>query len=203
MASNTSKTIQTKTQADRPGMNTPLRIGLGCAFTVFLVVGLVVWGVNSILHAPRQAWSVAWSGDGKMLAAGFGWWTGPFLGRDQADQTVRVWNTDHLDQKPIVLKRHESPVIAVAFSPDGRYLASGENLGGAGVLLWDAHNLNAPLVNLGGVGNRALAFSPNGRWLAGVGGFWDMQNLSAPPITLFGANEQLLTPVTYTVSSLT
>src|SRR5205823_2364745 len=153
--------------------------------TVFLVVGLVVWGVNSFLHAPQQAWSVAWSGDGKMLAAGFGRDRKEAWPQDP-DQTVRVWNTDHLDQKPIVLKRPESPVVAVAFSPDGRYLASGEYSGDPDVLLWDTHNLNSPVAHLGIVGPGALSFSPNGRWLAGMGGFWDMQNLSAPPITLYG-----------------
>ena len=81
-----------------------------------------------------------------------------------------------------VLTGHASPVNAVAFSPDGRTLASaGDDHGGDGaVRLWDVatrRQIGGPLTGLGQM--RAVAFSPDGTTLASGGGdgkvrLWDV-----------------------------
>jgi hypothetical protein len=59
-------------------------------------------------------------------------------------------------------------VYAVAFSPDGRLLATGHNK--APVLLWDAATGRlVRQIEAGDGATRCLAFSPDGRWLASGG----------------------------------
>jgi WD40 repeat protein len=70
----------------------------------------------------------------------------------------------------VVLGGHEREVWALAFSSDGRWLASGS--GDTTVRLWDMHNHRAEPVVLGGHEREvwALAFSSDGRWLASGSG---------------------------------
>jgi RNA polymerase sigma factor (sigma-70 family) len=93
---------------------------------------------------------VAWSPDGRLLAAG------------SLDRTVSVW--DGRDGAPgFVLDGHGGPVRAVAWSPDGKTLAAGE---GGVVRLWDVAGRKSR-GTLDGHGNvLTLAFSPDGRFLA-------------------------------------
>src|SRR5207248_6746900 len=83
-------------------------IGLGCALAVLIPAALIAWAVFSYYTALQPAWSVAWSADGKLLAAGFG--GTPcisdlcLLPDPDLDQSLRIWQTDHLDQPPTVLK---------------------------------------------------------------------------------------------------
>ncbi|UKZ53220.1 hypothetical protein TrVGV298_007012 [Trichoderma virens] len=67
---------------------------------------------------------------------------------------------------------HEDSVNSVAFSADGRYLASGSR----GIKIWDA-TMGKERQTLKGPWVRSVAFSPNGRYLASVSDgitIWDV-----------------------------
>ena len=126
--------------------------------------------------------SVAFSPDGKTLAAGYGV-VGGVGGVVLWDAAARK----RLADEPLAVK--EGDVSSVAFSPDGKTLAAGYGGvggGGGGVVLWDAaarkRLAEDPLaVKEGDV--TSVAFSPDGKTLAagyGVGGggggvvLWDV-----------------------------
>jgi WD40 repeat protein len=99
----------------------------------------------------------------------------------------------------IGLSGHEWEIGVLAFSPDGRWLATGSSSGPSligyfgSTRLWDltASNPSAEPIVLSSDGNgvQAMAFSPNGRWLATGGGdpvrLWDLTaSDSAEPLDL-------------------
>ena len=75
--------------------------------------------------------SVAFSPDGKTIAAGYG---------DSTGGGVVLWDVaarTAAGDDPLVVK--EGDVTSVAFSPDGKTIAAGYGVdGGGGVVLWDA-----------------------------------------------------------------
>lgn len=82
-----------------------------------------------------------------------------------ADGTlVRVWDTQ-TGREILTLKGHTDEVLAVAFSPDDRWVAAAD--GGGGVRVWDAGG-DRPVVTLGGhLGPvTVVAASPDGRRVA-------------------------------------
>jgi WD40 repeat protein len=80
---------------------------------------------------------------------------------------VRLWETGSADE-PILLGRHEAGVSALAFSPDAKLVAAGDEAGL--VKVWDTAT-RGELSTFKGQKNEvtALAFSPDGRTLASGG----------------------------------
>lgn len=118
---------------------------------------------------------LAFSPDSRWLltASGYG-----LVGKEP-DTTPRLWDLGAPDPsaEAILLSGHRKPIGDVAFSPDGKWLATASY--DATVRLWDIRG-SAPITNVitllshdSGVGT--LAFSPDGRWLASAAGGGDLQ----------------------------
>jgi WD40 repeat protein len=94
---------------------------------------------------------LAFSPDGKWLASGGG------------DGEVRLWDAGTL-RKVHHLKGLFGSDARVAFSPNGKSLAGAATGGEPGVIVWDLASGKERW--RGSEATRALAFSPDGRWLA-------------------------------------
>jgi WD40 repeat protein/energy-coupling factor transporter ATP-binding protein EcfA2 len=114
---------------------------------------LTLWDVPSFRGSALRAHtnrvnSIAFNPDGGVLASG--------------DGSGRIIFWDFQQRTKVAEASIEGPVHKLAFSPDGRTLVVG---GGGTVTLWDATRHVRTGVLEGGVG-RALAFSPDGTFLA-------------------------------------
>jgi RNA polymerase sigma factor (sigma-70 family) len=131
--------------------------------------------IRTIRGHMDMAVSMTFSPDGRLLATG----------GSQNDNDVRLW--DVATGKEVRRIETGTGVHAVAFSPDGKALASGQ--GESRVVLWDVATGKEQRAMKGDAGSAvALAFSPNGRFLAaavseGKGGkqscatrFWDARS---------------------------
>jgi WD40 repeat protein/tetratricopeptide (TPR) repeat protein len=99
---------------------------------------------------------IEWSPGGNILATG------------SDDRTVKVWETEKLSSPQTISCR--GAVAGLAFSPDGRRLATASWADAAGQV-WDLYADGQPLLFEvdGGLGLRAVCFSPDGLQLATAG----------------------------------
>lgn len=104
---------------------------------------------------------LAYSPDGMRLAAAIG-------------HSVKVWNTT--TWKPVFCVDDDSPIFTIAFSPDGKRIASAGSLGNS-LVIWDAAT-GKKLMTIFAI--MTVAFSPDGKLIAGVSDgdlkLWDAAN---------------------------
>jgi uncharacterized protein with WD repeat len=117
---------------------------------------------------------LAWSPDGRRLATAGGQ---PFKPGE-----VKVWDAT-TGQGLFNLRGHPTTVHGVTFSPDGRRLAA---VDGKVVKVWDAAT-GLELLTFRDVGAGSVAFSPDGRLLAGGGQTYDQTDRSVGQVTIWDA----------------
>jgi WD40 repeat protein len=132
------------------------------------------------LDGPRWNCTLAFSPDGKYLAAGgMDDSEGKFLVRAAYGKSAWVWETATW-QRRWMLDGHEKGIYALAFSPDGKRLATGACEGDDKVRLFDLETGKERACFSGHHGAvLSLAFSPDGRVLASGAGdstilLWDV-----------------------------
>jgi WD40 repeat protein/serine/threonine protein kinase len=115
-----------------------------------------VW--DAVTFREIRAWkassefvyAVAYSPDGQRLATAAG------------DSSVRLWEA-RTGRELLVCKGHTGDVMGVTFSPDGREVASATWMPDPAVKVWDART-GKEIRTL--PGQRAVAYSPDGKYLA-------------------------------------
>jgi DNA-directed RNA polymerase subunit RPC12/RpoP len=146
-------------QTARPGDLTPRRlIALGLTLLLFSsgISGQESkkdLNGNNPLKDPFDTFSVAISKDGQIVAGGGGMWDRP--------GEIGVWNL--ATRKPLQRFSEDLGVASVAFSPDGKLLASGSWTGHVRLRDWAA---GKDLADFEVAGVARVAFSPNGELLA-------------------------------------
>jgi WD40 repeat protein len=125
----------------------------------------------AVLGDPASPRSVAFGADGKTLVAA-------------ASHSIRLWNLTGSGER-LVLSGHNAGIPNVAFSPDGKLLASPSR--DRSVKIWQT-DTGKPIRTLGGLPWEAMAvaFSPDGRFLAAAGSgttvqFWEVRSWQEVP----------------------
>jgi WD40 repeat protein len=111
--------------------------------------------------SASRMWCLAWSRDGRYLASG------------GSDHWVRLWDA-RTGKQVRALGRHEDVVWSVAFSPDGKHVASAGRRDGL-VHLWDV-STGEPVYRFGRAhkgGISRIAWSADGKQLVSAGGSFD------------------------------
>jgi WD40 repeat protein len=115
-----------------------------------------------------------------VVAIAFSPKNGKYLAAASADGTVQVWDTTN--SKEIARLKHQTYVMAIKFSPDGRYLATVSLENKAKVWKWEVDRKGQKPLSLPQDNVVAVAFSPSdGKYLAtasndGTGQVWETAN---------------------------
>ena len=115
------------------------------------------------------------------------------------DRKIYIWNLDHFGAKPLVFPGAKSRTNALAFFPDGRRLAAGDDDYPSPVRVFDLDKPEAEPRHLDGHKGpvRDLAVSPDGRRLAVLGErgavrVWDIEKKASVPVELTGGDRSLV-----------
>ncbi len=152
-----------------------------------------LWDLESgqsqlIVHRSAAASAVSFSPDGSLLAVACAAKTerGVLATDGEAHKQVVVYQL--ADRSSRCEIEHETGVQSVAFSTDGRYLATGDQQGAIKLYDFDEDSITElyrpgkhDVVTDTRVAIRSLAFSRDGKWLASAGlgiRIWDLSNLT-------------------------
>ncbi len=139
----------------------------------------------AVIGNPATVWSVAFSPDGKMLAAS---------GCEKSESvycriaSVRLWDVASQQLLEVLPYKQSGGVLSVAWSSDGKSLASSSNNGT--ITIWDvtSRQMREPILTGHHAPVWSVAWSPDGRTLASASydrtvGIWNVmahQRLAAP-----------------------
>ena len=165
--------------------------------------GICLWdlssGTSQLVAADiasiQRAKHVIFSPDGQTLAV-----------TNEHDGTVVLW--DLATRRERMILHHPSPPIRIAFSSDGRGLATTGASDGSSILLWDLETGYRRMLAVGGPGHllnarhvTGLAFSPDGALLACARlhehcvRLWDLSTLRE--LTVFAEHAHFVTSVAF------